>query len=416
LQVLAGVSNADIVLDPTGRVIPGQIHRIPFRLTEDDYGVDVILLCNPMRPVVMGLETPAGEIITLADTNGVAVQSVRSDQHTLLRVRLPTLFTERVGHAGQWHVLFGMFRRDVSHGGTDLNYVARASARHGEPASDARAGYVASTRAVAPVEDKGALLALLTAPRPRPELEARLRRLQGLAGLIAAEHASPHGRFSASAADAVAQPAAAQLGPPYSVLVHVYSHLKLRAELLQSDFEPGAKVRMLARLSRVGMPFDGSASVFAEITPPGGLPDTVAMSQRADGGWEGEFTALQVGVHHVRIRALGRNVRNQPFTRELTLSAGIARGGNDYVPPRDSGDGDAPSPPDSKACTALLCMLESGVVSKPLEAALARIGINLDVARKCLRKHSATQSGGREVERLLETLQSVLRANEGSEQ
>ena len=44
LQILAGVSNADVVLDPEGELSPGRVHRIPFQLTRADAGVDVILL------------------------------------------------------------------------------------------------------------------------------------------------------------------------------------------------------------------------------------------------------------------------------------------------------------------------------------------------------------------------------------
>jgi hypothetical protein len=267
----------------------------------------------------------------------------------------------------------------------------------------------------------------MTAPRARPEAAAHLERLRTLAGLVAAERsAGVASRFNALVGDhinpaaagaaAVAQPAAAAvLGPPYSVLVHVYSHLKLRAELLQDDYEPGARVGIVARLSRVGMPFDGAATLFAEVTPPGGLPLDVALEKRADGNWEGAFTALQVGVHKVRVRAVGRNVRNQKFTRELTLSAGIVRGGNTYVPPSNPNGGDKDPCCDKQTCATWLCMLENGLFSKRLEEALNRIGINLDVARKCLHKYCAEHGGGREMDVLLRTLQDALQVNQTSE-
>ena len=44
LQILAGISNAEIVLDPEGQLIPGRMERVPFQLTAGDAGVDVILL------------------------------------------------------------------------------------------------------------------------------------------------------------------------------------------------------------------------------------------------------------------------------------------------------------------------------------------------------------------------------------
>ena len=44
LQILAGISNAEVVLDPQGELLPGNVVQIPFNLTEADAGVDVILL------------------------------------------------------------------------------------------------------------------------------------------------------------------------------------------------------------------------------------------------------------------------------------------------------------------------------------------------------------------------------------
>ena len=41
LQILAGISNAEIVLDPDGQLIPGHVERVPFQLTSGDAGVDV---------------------------------------------------------------------------------------------------------------------------------------------------------------------------------------------------------------------------------------------------------------------------------------------------------------------------------------------------------------------------------------
>ena len=50
-KILAGISNAEVVLDPDGQLIPGRIERIPFQLTAGDAGVDVILLTRETRIV-----------------------------------------------------------------------------------------------------------------------------------------------------------------------------------------------------------------------------------------------------------------------------------------------------------------------------------------------------------------------------
>ncbi len=65
LQILAGVTNQDIVLDPEGAIQPGQKHRISFDLNEADIGLDAILLGETNLPIFrFALETPAGDVIT----------------------------------------------------------------------------------------------------------------------------------------------------------------------------------------------------------------------------------------------------------------------------------------------------------------------------------------------------------------
>ncbi len=44
LQILAGVKNSDIVVDPEARLLPGQVHRIPFYLNEADITSDIFSL------------------------------------------------------------------------------------------------------------------------------------------------------------------------------------------------------------------------------------------------------------------------------------------------------------------------------------------------------------------------------------
>src|SRR5205085_2504567 len=44
VQVLAGATNANIILDPHGELTVGAEHRIPFQVSESDIGLDVFLL------------------------------------------------------------------------------------------------------------------------------------------------------------------------------------------------------------------------------------------------------------------------------------------------------------------------------------------------------------------------------------
>lgn len=61
MQVLAGVTNQEVVLDPDGNLQPGGQVEVPFLLSETDAGADVLILSpapGVLRPV---LRTPGGE-------------------------------------------------------------------------------------------------------------------------------------------------------------------------------------------------------------------------------------------------------------------------------------------------------------------------------------------------------------------
>jgi hypothetical protein len=107
LQILAGVTNRDIVLDPEGALKPGQKHRIAFHLNEADIGLDGILLGETDLPVFQfALETPAGDLITpavagpLAGIDYVGAQGVR-----FYRATLPVPIGAAGARAGTWHAV-----------------------------------------------------------------------------------------------------------------------------------------------------------------------------------------------------------------------------------------------------------------------------------------------------------------------
>ena len=105
LQILAGVTNADIVLDPGGVLSPGDVHRIPFLVTEADYGTDVILLAREPRVVDFQLETPDGTRIDPAvAATEPGVQLIVTAQVGMYRMALPALSAAPgASHAGTWH-------------------------------------------------------------------------------------------------------------------------------------------------------------------------------------------------------------------------------------------------------------------------------------------------------------------------
>src|SRR5262249_563094 len=62
IQILAGVTNTDIVTDPSGYIAPGMKVRIPFLLNDTDIDSTVILLTD-LPAVRFSIETPAGDVM-----------------------------------------------------------------------------------------------------------------------------------------------------------------------------------------------------------------------------------------------------------------------------------------------------------------------------------------------------------------
>ncbi|HEX2475382.1 MAG TPA: vWA domain-containing protein, partial [Lacipirellulaceae bacterium] len=107
LQVLAGVTNHDIVRDPQGAIKPGQKHRIDFDLNEADIGVDGILLGETNLPVFrFALETPAGDLIDPAVAAATAGASYTTAQGvSFYRLTLPVPIGAAGARAGKWHAV-----------------------------------------------------------------------------------------------------------------------------------------------------------------------------------------------------------------------------------------------------------------------------------------------------------------------
>jgi hypothetical protein len=63
LQVLAGVTNNHVVLDPIGTLIPGMRVKIPFYVSDTDIDATVVLLTD-YAGIPFDLQTPEGELVT----------------------------------------------------------------------------------------------------------------------------------------------------------------------------------------------------------------------------------------------------------------------------------------------------------------------------------------------------------------
>jgi murein tripeptide amidase MpaA len=105
-QILAGVTNNEIVVDPEGSIAPGQKHVIPFRLSETDISSDAILLTPAPQAIRYSIETPSGEIIdpSVAGVNaGITLGG--GAQTRFYRMSLPAVIGGAPNHAGQWKAI-----------------------------------------------------------------------------------------------------------------------------------------------------------------------------------------------------------------------------------------------------------------------------------------------------------------------
>lgn len=119
LQILAGISNAEIVLDPQGYLVPGTGQVIPFPITEADYGADVILLTPYPQYVSFRLRPPTtAQIIDPATAAAQPnMEFVRSNSVSYYRMGLPLeLIPRRFDQGGTWQVLLDIGRPGAAAG------------------------------------------------------------------------------------------------------------------------------------------------------------------------------------------------------------------------------------------------------------------------------------------------------------
>ncbi len=96
-QVIAGVTNIQIVVDPAGICAPGQTEKVPFDLTEADQRCDVIILTDFPDALKLTLTAPNGATVVAGpDAEALAAPAMKC-----LRVSLPVISSPGA-HAGTW--------------------------------------------------------------------------------------------------------------------------------------------------------------------------------------------------------------------------------------------------------------------------------------------------------------------------
>jgi hypothetical protein len=331
VQILAGINNTEIVLDPDGKLIPGKLQAIPFQFTELDAGADIILLTPYPNAVNFRLRSPLGTIIEpwqATPSNGMIY--VLSQNISYYRIVLPILLEPgRPQQAGTWEALLSIgkpnrngptgsgqqFQNDTRFQTTGMNAFQE---QYGTTTSD-------------------------------------LRTL------------------------------------PYSLVVHSYSDLTLRATLSQSGYEPGATVRLNATVAVAGMPALHGIACWAEIKRPDSVPMVINLNHDTNGQFAGGFTTTLPGVYLCRIRARGRSTKGFPFYREQTLTAVVWKGGDSQGGPSSGQNNPIITwlcQRDERMCQLLNCLLGSGgAISPELLRTLDKYGLNIEKFKSCLKQY-----------------------------
>jgi hypothetical protein len=104
VQILAGVTSANIVLDPGGSLTWGAEHTIAFEVAGTDLELDVIELSAAPGLIEFWLETPTGAVIVPGDAASLPNVDYRvAENLAFYRVKLPALpGAPEKSHAGKW--------------------------------------------------------------------------------------------------------------------------------------------------------------------------------------------------------------------------------------------------------------------------------------------------------------------------
>jgi hypothetical protein len=111
LQILAGVTNNSIVLDPNGYVAPGAQVRLPFHLNEADIDCTAILMTDH-NVVDFALEAPDGTRIDAAGATSLGIGYNVGTQTRSYRFTLPAAIGAGQ-HGGTWHALLTIDRKEL---------------------------------------------------------------------------------------------------------------------------------------------------------------------------------------------------------------------------------------------------------------------------------------------------------------
>jgi hypothetical protein len=329
LQILAGISNADVVLDPQGDLSFGTVHRIPFSLSEADAGVDVILLSPYAGRINFRLQTPSSYMLDPANiTSHSGAIFVRSNGVNYYRLRLPFEYLQnRFDREGTWHAILQLGKTD-------------------------QPGIVSGTTGLVGSVPAGVFSNAWLAASNAPFRFVNVAPTRG---------------------QAVEATAATGFSIPYSLIVHTYSDVRLFATAAQDSFAPGSLITLRGMLTEYGIPIEQGVQMWADVVRPVGTPLHIDLTNKGNGQFEGTFTTGPTGAYSIRIQAAASSRLGWKIRREQTVTA-ISRFGGD--PPHDGGN--------PALCALLNCLVRSGALNPEFLKRLTGQGIDFERLIACV--------------------------------
>jgi hypothetical protein len=111
LQIHAGVTNQQIVTDPTGELTMGAEHRIPFVITRADVNADVVVVCPVPGALTLRLEAPDGAVVD-ASAGLPTVEPLQGEWLAGMRLALP--LEPGMDPVGRWIAVLSIDRKALA--------------------------------------------------------------------------------------------------------------------------------------------------------------------------------------------------------------------------------------------------------------------------------------------------------------
>ena len=257
LQILAGVTNTDTVVDPNGFLPIGSEVRIPFTVADVDIQSTVVLSVD-LPAASFYLITPAGQKITSASAPGSHVYFSDAGLTSIYRFTLPATIGSEQESVGKWQAV--------------LRVDEKLFQRYCGDGPEHPTAHLHDTILDTMMSDQAG---------PTPCTRGGVR---------------------------------------YNISIYAWSNLHLRANVYKDASRSDLNMVVRALLDEYDVPFGGGAGVVAHVTRPDRTNVDLSLHQTEIGVYEGSFNAAVQGLYTVHIVAQGSTAKGLPFSREAVLT------------------------------------------------------------------------------------------------